>query len=63
MVHLRECTKKRSQHSKSSIKRNYKRLVSNFKNYNTDNDFGDTEEQSEYFLQFIELYYILPNTK
>lgn len=50
-------------HKKSSIYRKYKEIITDVNNYNTDYDIGEIGGQKEYFLNFLNQYFILPKTK
>lgn len=57
-----ELERKGDLYNKSKIRKKYREIISNIDNYNYDT-IGGANEQEEYFLKFLEQYYILPETR
>jgi hypothetical protein len=45
------------------IKQTYRQIVKNYHNFNSDKNIGGEDSQKEYFIMYIEGYYILPLSK
>ncbi len=50
-------------HKSIQFRNVYKKLIADYSNYNTDVFFGSTGDQEEYFLKFLNEYFIIPDTK
>lgn len=53
---------KKSIFKKRSFKREYNNLIASYSNFNADNDIGAKGSQKEYFLMYLDHYYIIPKS-